>query len=91
MTDAEAVDDIVVVADLFELARSDRYKDVDSFRAAARERWEALGCERVDRCIRQLAQKLWDADYFNFRTEYQRQRSRRRKKPAAGTSQSDLS
>lgn len=37
MSNSEEVDDVVVVADLFSLARSEQYKDADSFRLAANE------------------------------------------------------
>ncbi|AYG47834.1 hypothetical protein DV532_26485 (plasmid) [Pseudomonas sp. Leaf58] len=75
----EEIEDIEVVADLLSLARSEAYRDIDSFREAAHTRWASIGSERVDGCIQQLTQKLWDADYFNMRTEYQLRRPRKRK------------
>jgi len=80
----EDLHDIEVVADLLSLARSEEYKDIDSFREAAHARWASIGSERVESCIRQLAEKLWDADYFNFRTQYQAQGRRKRKAPSKG-------
>ncbi|WP_410951085.1 hypothetical protein [Pseudomonas sp. S1(2024)] len=80
----EDLHDVEVVADLLSLARSEAYKDVESFREAAHARWAAIGAQRVENCIRQLAEKLWDADYFNFRTEFQAQGRRKREAASKG-------
>lgn len=80
----EDLHDVEVVADLLSLARSEAYRDIESFREAAHARWASIGSERVESCIRQLAEKLWDADYFNFRTEYQLRRPRKRKTTTKG-------
>jgi hypothetical protein len=87
MTKTTEIEDVVIEADLFDLARSQRYKDIDSFREAANDRWKEVGAERVDKCIGLLTERLKKSDYWNFHTEYLQQRPRKRKVAPAATSQ----
>lgn len=74
-------EDITIVADLFQLARSGRFRSAKDLMAAASEGNPTLAEEQLKRCCGHLANILFKADHGGYGTEYQR--TKRPKRSAA--------
>lgn len=71
---APQVSDDVIVADLFRLARTGRFKRLESLLKEAEGLYPAEPAERIKACVKRLGEVLWDADYQGYRTEYRQHR-----------------
>ncbi|WP_213664149.1 hypothetical protein [Stutzerimonas stutzeri] len=78
------VSDEEIVADLFRLARSGRFREAKALLAAGEQMYPNEPKERLRDCLRRLSKILWDADHGGYATEYKRQRRHPRSSLAAG-------
>lgn len=72
-SDAQISDD-EIVADLFRLARSERFKQVGPLLKAAEAMYPAEPPLRIKSCLKTLAGLLWDTDHGGYAAEYKRHR-----------------
>lgn len=64
------VSDDEIVADLFRLAKSGRFKRLVPLLKEAEEQYPAETPGRIKACMRRLGEALWAADYQGYRSEY---------------------
>ncbi|HBP1602275.1 TPA: hypothetical protein L5U90_003378 [Pseudomonas aeruginosa] len=79
----ELVSDDEIVADLFRLARSGRYLKAEPLLAAGASLYPNEPQERIKKCLRLLAERLWDTDHGGYATDYRLQRRHPRSSHAA--------
>ncbi|WP_121498287.1 hypothetical protein [Pseudomonas aeruginosa] len=74
----QVVSDDEIVADLFRLARSGRFRKAEPLMREAERMYPAEPVERIKACMKRLAEILWDNDHGGYASEYKRQRSTKR-------------
>lgn len=74
------VSDDEIMADLFRLARTERFRTVAPLLSEAGAMYPLESPERIHACLKQLGEKLWDTDHGGYATEY---KQHRRSKAAA--------
>lgn len=74
-------EDITIVAELFQLARSGRFRNVEDLVSAASEGNPDVSEEQLKRCCKHLANILFKSDHGGYGDEYVR--TKRSKRPAA--------
>jgi len=62
-----------IVADLFRLARTGRFKRVAPLLREAESMYPAEPADRIEHCLRRLGQIFWETDYQGFATDYRLQ------------------
>jgi hypothetical protein len=70
----QRISDDEIVADLFRLARSGRYLKAEPLLAAGASLYPNEPQERIKKCLRLLAERLWDTDHGGYATDYRLQR-----------------
>lgn len=58
-----------IVADLFRLARSGRFRRVGPLLLEAQSMYPAEPAERIRDCLRQLGRKLYETDYQGYASD----------------------
>ncbi|HBO2935046.1 TPA: hypothetical protein L4R50_000040 [Pseudomonas aeruginosa] len=79
----QRISDDEIVADLFRLARSGRYLKAEPLLAAGASLYPNEPQERIKKCLRLLAERLWDTDHGGYATDYRLQRRHPRSSHAA--------
>jgi hypothetical protein len=77
----DSLEDVEVVAHLYQLTGTGTIQTVDDLKAQARILMPGVGAEQLTRALRGLATKLWDTNHGGFRNEYRRSRGRKRLRP----------
>ena len=73
-TATKDISDDEIVADLFRLARTDRFRTVAPLLQEAEAMYPSESPERIRACMKQLGNTLWDTDHGGYATEYKRHR-----------------
>jgi len=73
---APDVSDEEIVADLFRIARTGRYRNALQLMEAAQSTYRAEPLERMKTCLKQLAQILWDTDHGGYASDFKRAKHR---------------
>jgi hypothetical protein len=68
------VSDEEIVADLFRLARTERFKKVAPLLKEAEAMYPSEPPERIKACLKLLGGMLWDTDHGGYATEYKQHR-----------------
>lgn len=63
-----------IVADLFRLARSGRFRKVEPLQQEAEALYPLESPARIKTCMKRLAEILWESDHGGYATEYMNQR-----------------
>lgn len=69
-----SVSDDEIVADLFRLARTGRFRRAEPLLREAESMYPAEPQERIKSCLIRLGEILWDTDHGGYATEYKMQR-----------------
>jgi len=70
ITTVSQISDDEMVADLFRLARTGKFKHLEPLAKEAESLFPTEPAERINACLRRLGEILWEADYQGYRTEY---------------------
>lgn len=73
-TEQPKVSDEEIVADLFRLARTERFKHAAPLLREAESMYPHEPQERIRSCLLRLGEILWDTDHGDYATEYKRHR-----------------
>lgn len=68
------VSDDEIIADLFRLARTGRFRKVAPLLEEAKSMYPAEPMERITACVKRLGEILWDTDHGGYAAEYKRHR-----------------
>lgn len=63
-------EDVVVEANLFSLGRRCDIHDIETLRVEAKALMPDLVDDQLNKAIQDLAKRLWDCNYNDFRDEY---------------------
>ncbi len=72
------ISDDEIVADLFRLARTGRYRKAAPLIEEAKRMYPGEPIERIKAFTKRLAEILWDTDHGQYASEYKRQRTSKR-------------
>lgn len=81
----DSLEDVEVVANLYQLSGTGMIQTVDDLKAHARDLMPDVGAEQMTRALSGLATKLWETNHGGFRNEYRRSRGRKRALPRSLT------
>lgn len=84
-TEQPEVSDDEIVADLFRLARTERFKQAAPLLKEAESMYPYEPQERIRSCLRRLGEILWDTDHGGYATDYKLRRRHQRSSLSAGT------